>query len=117
MRRFAVGAGVCSMLFAGSVLAHHGWNEYDANKPLTLSGAVIDSGYDNPHGFVRMKAGDRTWRVILAPPSRMEARGLPRGTLKPGVAISVVGYPHRTDAQELRAERITVESGSAVELR
>lgn len=106
-----------SLSGAGIAFAHHGWSEYDAGKALTLSGSILESGYDNPHGFVRLKTADRVWRVILAPPSRMESRGLPRGGLKPGVNATVVGYPHRTDAQELRAERITLEGGSAVELR
>jgi hypothetical protein len=29
----------------------------------------------------------------------------------------VVGYPHRKEAQEMRAERITLEGGQPVELR
>jgi hypothetical protein len=28
-----------------------------------------------------------------------------------------VGYPHRKDAQEMRAERITLQGGQPVELR
>jgi hypothetical protein len=46
----------------------------------------------------------------------MENRGLPRAELRPGAAATVVGYPHRTDAGELRAERITV-GGKTTELR
>jgi NADPH:quinone reductase-like Zn-dependent oxidoreductase len=63
------------------------------------------------------KAGDKVWRVILAPPSRMESRGLPKGNLKAGATATVVGYPHRKEAQEMRAERITLEGGQPVELR
>ena len=48
--------------------------------------------------------------------SRMENRGLPREQLKPGTRATVVGYPHRTDADELRAERITI-AGKTTELR
>jgi hypothetical protein len=117
LRHAAALACSALLLIASGAFAHHGWSEYDASKPLTLSGAIIESGYDNPHGFVRLKAGDKVWRVILAPPSRMESRGLPRAGLKPGVNATVMGYPHRKDGQELRAERITVEGGPAVELR
>jgi hypothetical protein len=46
----------------------------------------------------------------------MERRGLPRKMLEAGTAASVVGYPNRTDPQEMRAERITI-SGKTVELR
>lgn len=115
--RFAVAALFSLGFAAGSALAHHGWSEYDAKKSMTLTGAIVEYGYDNPHGFVVIKAGDRVWRVILAPPSRLDARGLPRTSLKPGMNATVVGYPHRREANELRAERITLEGGSAVELR
>ena len=54
--------------------------------------------------------------VVLAPPSRMENRGLPREVLKPGKTATVAGYPNRTDANEMRAERITVD-GKTTELR
>jgi hypothetical protein len=46
----------------------------------------------------------------------MENRGLPPAALKAGVAAQVEGYASRTDAQELRAERITI-AGKTVELR
>ena len=105
------------LLAAGRASAHHGWSEYDAGRTLTVTGAILESGYDNPHVFVRLKAGDKVWRVILAPPSRMESRGLPKGNLKVGATATVVGYPHRKEAQEMRAERITLEGGQPVELR
>jgi hypothetical protein len=46
----------------------------------------------------------------------MENRGLPRAMLTPGTAATVVGYPNRTDPDEMRAERITI-NGKTVELR
>jgi len=118
MRRLVVMAtGAALLAVAAGASAHHGWSEYDATKALTVTGAVVEAGYDNPHGFVRLKAGERILRVILAPPSRMESRGLPRGALKPGVNVTVVGYPHRKDALEMRAERISLPGGQPVELR
>jgi len=41
---------------------------------------------------------------------------LPREMLKVGAEVTVVGYPHRSDPNEMRAERITV-AGKTVELR
>jgi hypothetical protein len=109
-------AALLALSGAGSALAHHGWSEYDASRELTLSGTIVESGYENPHGFVQLRAGDRLWRVILAPPLRMESRGLPRTGLRPGTAVTVFGYPHRRDAAELRAERIMID-GRTTELR
>jgi len=96
--------------------AHHGWSSYDSGQTLTLTGTIKESGYEHPHGHVRLEAPGKTWQVVLAPPSRMENRGLPRTMLTPGTKVTVVGYPHRSNAEELRAERITIE-GKTVELR
>jgi Family of unknown function (DUF6152) len=94
---------------AGSPLfAHHGWSGYDASRTMELKGKILDSGYEHPHGFVRLQAESKTWLVVLAPPSRMERRNLPRKLLAPGTEATVVGYPSRTDSMEIRAERIRI---------
>lgn len=108
-------------LFTGLVLplwvwGHHGWSEYDSSQGLKLTGKVLDSGYEHPHGHVRLQAPGKTWHVVLAPPSRMERRGLEKGELKPGSTVTVEGYPNREKPAELRAERISV-NGKTVELR
>ena len=97
-------------------LAHHGWSGYDSSSPLKLAGIIREAGYEHPHGYVKLETPGKTWLVVLAPPSRMENRGLPASTLKVGATAQVEGYPNRTDAQEMRAERITVD-GKTVELR
>lgn len=97
-------------------LAHHGWSEYDTSKPLKLTGKVLASGYEHPHGHIRFQAPGKTWNVILAPPSRMERRGLDKAMLKPGAAATVEGYANRDKPEEMRAERITIE-GKTIELR
>ena len=74
-----------SLTFASGALAHHGWSGYDETKPLNLTGTIRDSGYDNPHGFVELEVAGtpaKTWHVVLAPPSRMETRGLPKQMLR-----------------------------------
>jgi len=97
-------------------LAHHGWSEYDSTRPLKLSGKIVESGYEHPHGFVRLETAAGTWLCVLAPPSRMDHRGLPREALKPGGSATVEGYPSRARRDEMRAERI-VAGGRTVELR
>jgi uncharacterized protein DUF6152 len=112
-----VSAGLlAAAMLAGNAWAHHGWSEYDSSKPLTLTGVIKESGYEHPHGHVRLDVPGKTWSVVLAPPSRMERRGLSRSELKPGAKVTVVGYPNREKAEEMRAERITV-NGKTIELR
>jgi hypothetical protein len=97
-------------------LAHHGWSSYDSGTLLKVSGTIREAGYEHPHGFVKLEAPGKTWLVVLAPPSRMENRGLPNAALKVGNTAQVEGYASRSDAQEMRAERISV-AGKTVELR
>ena len=107
---------VAGLAFPLSVLGHHGWSEYDSSKALRLTGKVVQSGYEHPHGHVRLEAPGKTWSVVLAPPSRMERRGLEKGALKPGAVVTVEGYANRGKPAELRAERISVD-GKTIELR
>jgi hypothetical protein len=113
----ALGIGVIGMLLGvGGVCAHHGWSGYDSSQTLSLSGTIQESGYEHPHGYVKLIVPEKVWFVVLAPPSRMENRGLPRSMLAAGVQVSVEGYPSRSDPNEMRAERIVV-NGKTVELR
>ena len=97
-------------------VAHHGWSEYDSTRLLKLTGRIAEFGYEHPHGYVKLETPGKTWQAVLAPPSRMEARGLPRDSLKAGMQVSVEGYQNRNKPEEMRAERIIVD-GKTVELR
>jgi hypothetical protein len=107
------------LLMGASALAHHGWSDYDASRTLTLKGVIKESSYSNPHGMIRLQVdgeNGKTWRAVLAPPSRMTTRGLTEEMLKVGTTATVVGYPHKKIADEMRAERITIGE-KTVELR
>ncbi len=105
-----------TLLIAAPLAAHHGWGAYDAARTLELQGTVKEIHYGNPHGTMQLEVPGKTWFVILAPPSRMRSRGLTPEMVAVGKTVTVVGYPHRTDEQELRAERVIAE-GKTVELR
>lgn len=102
--------------FSLPVLAHHGWSEYDSSKELKLTGTIAESGYEHPHGHIKLVTPEKTWIAVLAPPSRMTSRGLPPADLKIGSTVTVVGYANRNNPSEMRAERIIVGS-KTVELR
>lgn len=103
-------------LLPGGAIAHHGWSEYDSSKLLKLSGKILEFGYEHPHGRIRLETPGKVWLCVLAPPSRMENRGLAKDLLKPGAPATLEGYANRAKPEEMRAERITV-GGKTVELR
>lgn len=113
---FTTLTAMSALAAAGVAYAHHGWSEYDSTNPLKVAGVIKESGYEHPHGHVRLETPGKTWLVVLAPPSRMSARGLPSEDLKSGGKAEVVGYANRSKPEEMRAERITV-GGKTVELR
>jgi hypothetical protein len=104
------------ILLTAPAFSHHGWSEYDQTKLVKLSGNVSQSGYEHPHGVIKMTADQKTWTVVLAPPFRMENRGLSKNDIANGTSVTVEGYINRSQPDELRAERITVNN-KTVELR
>jgi hypothetical protein len=105
-----------ALAFALPAFAHHGWSEYDQNQSLTLTGRIAETGYEHPHGHVKLETAGKTWLVVLAPPSRMQARGLAPEAIAKGQTVTVVAYPNKAKPEEARAERITA-GGKTVELR
>ena len=118
--RASVCAALCSlitlMFSASPAWAHHSWSSYDAAKVIKVAAPIEAVRYQNPHGEIEIDYEGKRWVVVLAPPSRMQTRGLPPEDLKPGTAILIEAYPKRDGETEMRAERVTV-NGKTVELR
>lgn len=116
MKRILMVAVLAALMAGLPARAHHGWSEYDSTKELRLTGKILLSGYEHPHGHIRLETPWKVWTAVLAPPSRMNARGLAKDALKPGETVAVVGYPNRDKPDEMRAERI-IAGGKTIELR
>ena len=98
-------------LLTSAAFAHHGWGSYDANKPLTVTGPILTSKFENPHATITVQGSDKVWTVTLAPISRMSSRGATERIVAVGQNVSAYGYP-----STMRAERITV-NGKTYEMR
>jgi len=107
---------LAASLVALPAAAHHGWSSYDGNNAITLTGTITEASYSYPHGTIMLETSGKTWLAVLAPPSRMSARGLPSSDLTVGAQATVEGYPSRQNPKEMRAERITIH-GRTIELR
>lgn len=110
----SVVALACGM--SGAAVAHHGWGSYDATKPVTVTGKIMTSRYENPHVALTVQTADKLWNVTLAPTSRMVNRGALAELVAVGREISALGYPSTVEKDEIRAERITVD-GKTIEMR
>ncbi|MGF1643384.1 MAG: DUF6152 family protein [Thiotrichales bacterium] len=114
--RTPIAIGLITVALALPAAAHHGWSNYDSSNRVSLTGTVTEVSYTQPHGTIRLEADGKTWLAVLAPPSRMSARGLSSTELQTGIKATVEGYPSRNDPVEMRAERIIV-NGKTIELR
>jgi hypothetical protein len=109
-------AAVLAMLPMFAVNAHHGWSSYDATQMLTVKAPLKGVTWGNPHGTAKVKWQKAEWDVILAPVSRMEARGLTEAMVNKGQTVTLIGYPRSDGTKEMRIERVIID-GKTVELR
>jgi hypothetical protein len=116
--RIHTGAIVCTALAlsCGAAVAHHGWGSYDASNMLVIDSALTRVEWQNPHVHAGVNHDNAEWELVLAPPFRMDARGLSTDMLKVGARVRVEGYRSTRNEHELRAERISVD-GKTFELR
>jgi len=115
MKKLLIAAAL-AVVIPTAVQAHHGWSSYDATKVLTVTGKFRTVSWTNPHGTATIDWKGKRWHVVLAPPGRMEARGLSKAMIAPGKPVKLVGYPRVDGTAEMRIERITA-GGKTVELR
>lgn len=109
-----------SLLLITGMALHHGWANYDQNTELDHTGIILENDIGNPHTYIDLEViGEdvKVWEVVLAPLTRMRNRGLADDAmLAEGDTVRVVGYPHRTTEDEMRAERIII-GDTTIELR
>ena len=98
--------------------AHHSFGaEYDANKPLTLSGTITKIEWTNPHShvYVDVKGADGTvknWKIEGYPPVVLARTGWKRdATMKVGDSITITGWHARDGGDWGHGRQITFADG------
>src|SRR3989454_2917991 len=92
------------------------WPAYDLTKPQKITGVIRQVLSRDPFEFVRIDAAGKILDVVLAPPVRMEFRGLPERTFQTGVTITVDAVPSKTKPNDVRAQTVTT-NGKTTEMR
>jgi hypothetical protein len=104
--------------FAIPLLAHHSFGaEYDATKPITLTGVVTKVERTNPHSHFYLDVTDdkgvvTNWKFEGYPPSVLSRVGWKADTMiKPGDKITVFGWRARDGGPWAHSRQITLAGG------
>jgi hypothetical protein len=107
---------LCLAAIAGSrdAYAHHSFAaEFDASKPVTLTGAVTKVEWANPHTwfFVDVKNADGSvtnWGFELAGPAQLLRLGWRRDSMKVGDLVTVEASRARDGSNQANAKNVVL---------
>jgi hypothetical protein len=113
-----------TMLAAGSVSAHHSFRaQYDATKPIEITGYVTKVEWTNPHVyiFVDIENADgkiENWGFELGPPHALQNNGWKKNTLEIGAEVDISATlardgSHNANARSVRLAGSDVRLGAA----
>jgi hypothetical protein len=106
-----------ALLLQLPLYAHHSFGaEYDANKPVTLTGVVTRVEWTNPHShfFIDVVVDGKTvnWKFEGYPPSVLYRTGWKRAvTIKEGDKITVFGWQARDGTAWAHSREVTFADG------
>jgi hypothetical protein len=122
MKRFVLGGLVAAAIAAAAVpaTAHHSFAaEFDANKPITLTGIVTKVEWTNPHVWFYINVKDpatgevTNWGAEMGPPHGLQRSGWRRETLKIGEEVTVAGSLAKNGSKRMNARNVTMKSTGA----
>ena len=98
------------------VLAHHSFSaEFDASKPVNVTGAVTKVEWSNPHVWFYIDVKDESgkvnnWGVEMGSPNGLMRTGWSRNSMKVGDAVKVEGSRAKDGSNNVNARTVTLAS-------
>jgi hypothetical protein len=98
-------------------MAHHAFSaEFDANKPIQLTGTVTKMEWINPHAWIHIdvKKPDGTvekWMIEGGTPNTLLRRGFTKNSLAIGTEIKVDGYQAKDGSMRGNGRDLTLPDG------
>jgi len=117
---FVVMTGLGLVLTAGPVWAHHAFaSEFDAKKPIKVTGTVTKMEWINPHAWMHIdvKKADGSvekWMIETGTPNTLLRRGLTKTSLLPGTEVVVDGYQSKDGSLRANGRDVTLPNGQTL---
>ena len=118
--KLAILAVMIGLISAGSIYAHHSFAaQYDANKPIKLTGVVTKVEWMNPHVYFYANVTDTNgkvtnWAFENGNLSSLMRRGWRKDSLKIGDKITVEGSLAKDGSPLVNARSVTLADGRKV---
>jgi hypothetical protein len=119
-RLWVLAACIGLLVAGGRLAAHHAFSaEYDANKPITLTGVVTKIEWLNPHARFYVDVKDErgtlvNWNLELASPNVLVRNGWTRKTLNVGDQVTVEGSMAKDGSKMANARVVKLADGRRV---
>ena len=110
--------GLLLLLCNAPVAAHHSFAaDFDAAKPIALTGTLTRLEWTNPHAHIVMdvRAGQSgqgaSWRIELSTPNVLVRGGWQKNTVKLGDRLTVNGYAAKDGSRFVTARTVMLPDG------
>jgi len=116
IRLAVIVAGLGLLLSAGPALAHHAFAaEYDAKKPIKLTGTVTKLEWLNPHTWFYIDVKDdngkvTNWGFEMGSPNILLRAGWTRNSMNPGDVVTVEGSRAKDGSNNANVKVVTLAS-------
>jgi hypothetical protein len=114
MLSIGIAAAACAAIPA---IAHHSFAaEFDADRPIELTGVVTKVDWTNPHTYFYIDVENEdgkfeNWGIEMGSPNGLMRRGWHRNSLKIGDVINISGTRARDGSLKGNARTIVLASG------
>ena len=115
-KRLLLTSGICLLVAAVPLIAHHSFAaEFDASKPVNLTGTVTKVEWSNPHVWFYTDVKDETgkvsnWGFEMGSPNGLMRAGWTRTSMKVGDLVTVEGSRAKDGSNHVNARSVTLAS-------